>query len=592
MFNPISLASQVLKYSTKPLSLRRVPPNLLVGRGATDFASEIGMPVLPSDALISAGAYLRFQKWTSDLKKTARQEAAAGQKQDQYTQSKSHKLPGRSDVIVEDHASEPIESSPVELAQCWNDSQPPQTLRPTVDAELDGPTLAKGNRLLGQTPSEESSHMDTSPQDWCYPFGDRHVEISPTVNPAHLEEHESNSIAPMTDSEDDRSCIDDDLPSEFDAYRHPKSRGDLSLSPAGKEEQARLAEEAAFASTSSSINSISREEFESETGQYATMPDYGVLSSGATPNTFLDDDIVNDTVGAIAVDAVGNIAAGSSSGGIGMKHVGRIGPAALVGVGTSVIPIEPDDEDKTSVATVTSGTGEHMATTMASTICANRIYTSSRRTQWGGIESTDDSDAIKCFVERDFMAHPSVKNSSSTGAIGILCVRKTKDGIWLHFAHNTDSFAIASMSSEDEKPKCLMSRNTGHGDCMTGGRSLSYRPKSTSNRITTWPINPEPGLDPCPNAKRTKRIPKRGPYSSDEARVTQVPNEETQPERTESESRRHRAMKILRNRKSVVANGGDMGHTSPAHGDEANDGNDEVTMDVGTQTPAATITLA
>src|SRR5690606_15658452 len=45
-------------------------------------------------------------------------------------------------------------------------------------------------------------------------------------------------------------------------------------------------------------------------------------------------DLIVDTVGAVAIDQYGNIAAGSSSGGISMKHAGRVGPAALVGVGT------------------------------------------------------------------------------------------------------------------------------------------------------------------------------------------------------------------------------------------------------------------
>lgn len=116
----------------------------------------------------------------------------------------------------------------------------------------------------------------------------------------------------------------------------------------------------------------------------------------------LNDDIT-DTVGAIAVDSLGNIAAGSSSGGIGMKHRGRIGPAALVGVGTAVVPIDADDTERTSVATVTSGTGEHMATTMAASVCANRLYTSTRKSRHGGSESADDDSAVKSFIERDFM---------------------------------------------------------------------------------------------------------------------------------------------------------------------------------------------
>jgi len=65
-----------------------------------------------------------------------------------------------------------------------------------------------------------------------------------------------------------------------------------------------------------------------------------------------DDDLVTDTVGAICVDRWGKVAAGSSSGGIGMKFRGRVGPAALIGVGTWI----RSDNDGTVVATTCSGT--------------------------------------------------------------------------------------------------------------------------------------------------------------------------------------------------------------------------------------------
>lgn len=186
-------------------------------------------------------------------------------------------------------------------------------------------------------------------------------------------------------------------------------------------------------------------------------------------------DSITDTVGAIAIDMYGNIACGASSGGIGMKHRGRIGPAALVGIGASVIPADPDDPERTTVATVTSGTGEHMGTTMAASVCSNRIFFSQRRTPGGGTEQVTEDEALRGFIERDFMGHPSVRNSQSTGAIGMLSVKRTVDGVWLYYGHNTDSFAIASMSSEDAKPSCSMSRSRGSGTIAQGGKGIRFR---------------------------------------------------------------------------------------------------------------------
>jgi taspase (threonine aspartase 1) len=185
-----------------------------------------------------------------------------------------------------------------------------------------------------------------------------------------------------------------------------------------------------------------------------------------------DDDMIIDTVGAIAIDMYGNIAAGSSSGGIGMKHRGRVGPAALVGVGTAVIPADPRDEEGKAVAAVTSGTGEHMATTMASQKCAERLYHSTRRATGGVDIDANDSEAMESFVQVDFMNHPGVFGSNSTGAIGVMAVKKTSTGYYLYWAHNTDSFALASMHSGDREPKCVMSRIGENANVIQGGRKI------------------------------------------------------------------------------------------------------------------------
>jgi taspase (threonine aspartase 1) len=191
------------------------------------------------------------------------------------------------------------------------------------------------------------------------------------------------------------------------------------------------------------------------------------------PSSDSDEDEINDTIGAIAVDEHGHLAAASSSGGIGMKHRGRVGPAALVGIGTAVVPGTGADPE-VSVAAVTSGTGEHMATTMASRRCAERIFSGTRMGAGGRdmIEPDDDS-IMRSFIRDDFMGHPGVASCHSAGAIGVMVVKRTRGGIYFYFAHNTDSFALASMGGRDQVPVSVMSRLRESG--RDGGAALGGR---------------------------------------------------------------------------------------------------------------------
>lgn len=202
-------------------------------------------------------------------------------------------------------------------------------------------------------------------------------------------------------------------------------------------------------------------------------PKAAVTELTAEPND-ADFDLITDTMGAIAIDMDGNIAAGSSSGGIGMKHMGRTGPAALVGIGTSVIPYcDEEHPDAKTVAAVTSGTGEHMAATMAAQKCAERLYQGTRKGPAGRDISEDDGALImKSFVLDDFMGHPGVRNQASASAIGVMAVEVTKKGVYLHWAHNTDSFALASMSSHEKAPATVMSRLPERAGVNIGARKI------------------------------------------------------------------------------------------------------------------------
>lgn len=437
--NPINLARAILEASSRPLTLRRVPPNLLVSQGATDFAWEQGIPVFPHEALVSTHARERYLRWQEDLKRA---------ESNRSTNSSFASEEGNSEYEARVQAKQRRDHTNAILNSTWNEGQP------------DSPSP--------QTSPHETCPPNRSPSPSFFPFGSRVRGHSPSGGAAAKRARYTNP------SEDRRTHSL--LGPNSGGNEAPKTSPEVAMTRSDlMSESLRVEQSRAGSSDGHTSPTVETESYSSpmEIHVPSAFSQEGTAESPSKPYISQDDDMITDTVGAIAIDMYGNIAAGASSGGIGMKHRGRVGPAALVGVGAAVIPADPRDIENVSVAAVTSGTGEHMATTVASQKCCDRLYHCTRRAVGGCDVAATDEEAVESFVQADFMNHPGVRGSNSAGAIGVMAVKKTSYGYFLHFAHNTDSFALASLSSNEREPKCVMSRLGTQGNIVRGGRKIS-----------------------------------------------------------------------------------------------------------------------
>ncbi len=95
--------------------------------------------------------------------------------------------------------------------------------------------------------------------------------------------------------------------------------------------------------------------------------DAPALSFGTRSAAPLDEDRKLGTVGAVALDAAGNLAAATSTGGMTNKRVGRVGDSPLIGAGTYA--------DNRTAAISCTGTGEmFIRSVTAYDICARMAY--------------------------------------------------------------------------------------------------------------------------------------------------------------------------------------------------------------------------
>ncbi|KUI67100.1 Threonine aspartase 1 [Cytospora mali] len=431
--NPILLAKLILETSLVSLPLRRVPPNILIGEGAKKFAAEHGMTIVSNKDLVSKNAEDRFKKWCEDLRK-----AEARSKGIQFQSSTAPMTPPN-------ESSQAIASMVVNTPQSVAHSRATQgLLRDHTSAVLTG----MWNEGQPDSPSAEAASPGAFGSDPATPT--KRSPLSASQNGYQAPKYSRGGFD-ATNHQVRALDTSDESVEESSAKRRKTSKD----KPVGPMDGVKDDMDGQWGWLGKGkANQWITDLEDPDDNKKIDSTELTAEPAGTDP------DLITDTIGVIVIDGKGNIAAGSSSGGIGMKHCGRIGPAALVGIGTAVIPRDKNDEDERVVAAVTSGTGEHMATTMAAHKCAERLYHMTSRGP-GGDDALDvctEAEVMEDFIMEDFMGHPGVKNQTSARAIGVLAVKMTAGGIYMHWAHNTDSFALAHMASYDKEPKCVMSR--------------------------------------------------------------------------------------------------------------------------------------
>lgn len=147
-----------------------------------------------------------------------------------------------------------------------------------------------------------------------------------------------------------------------------------------------------------------------------------------------DEEIHQDTVGAICIDENGNISSGVSSGGISMKFPGRVGEASCFGCGCWS---QNEGEDVTGVGVSCTGTGEDIILSLLSKEFSNCSQTL----------PLDES------IKESFK---HVKNKEKK--VGLIGITKEKGRIDFGWGYTTQGMGIGYFTNKMKEPIAIISQ--------------------------------------------------------------------------------------------------------------------------------------
>ncbi|XP_012866392.1 PREDICTED: threonine aspartase 1 isoform X2 [Dipodomys ordii] len=189
-----------------------------------------------------------------------------------------------------------------------------------------------------------------------------------------------------------------------------------------------------------------------------------------------------DTVGAVVVDHEGNVAAAVSSGGLALKHPGRVGQAALYGCGCWAENTGAHNPYSTAVST--SGCGEHLVRTILARECSHAL------------QAEDAHQALLETMQNKFISSPFL--ASEDGVLGGVIVLRScrcstepdspqnKQTLLVEFlwSHTTESMCVGYMSAQDGKAKVAL-MTVYRGSCV-----FSQEETAREEAVTAMEISP------------------------------------------------------------------------------------------------------
>ncbi|CAF0713399.1 unnamed protein product [Brachionus calyciflorus] len=213
-----------------------------------------------------------------------------------------------------------------------------------------------------------------------------------------------------------------------------------------------------------------------------------------------------DTVGAVCLDKNGNFASAASSGGILLKHPGRVGHASMFGCGCWVDQdIESNQKENNSIGICTTGCGEYIIKTLFAKECSQHI-----------LKNLDKIDYdLNEFFKKKFFGSPLLKKVQDKLIGTLICKLSTYEKnhltektLELIVAHTTPSMCFGYMSSNMHKPTSVMSRmnesNTGSESVLITNFNFNLSPINWDGDNSNLEKSENIDVDVYSGVKRTR----------------------------------------------------------------------------------------